>query len=437
MVQILIMTALVIASTRGALVYHFGASPDLSYQLSSVALALLGLFATLRMLTLRVHPELGVVKKVFQLNIMLIGAYWSIFMVFSFIKYVNILFYFILFPVVFILIGWSKKKLETILHVIFAVTAGGIIMIQVIGLNDFQEFYRIQAVLRPDSVGIPNFGGIAQINGYQASNHDASNILVMICMYYFVQLYISGFRINLWLFSGLLTGIFALLLAASASNITVFIGGLLFFVLFAGRGIVRKLVFVWMACLLGWILVVVEKQYFDLFHFLDKFQVQILLSEHGMLQGLNLGSLYGSLVSILIGFGYQLEVPMVDVEVAYVKILVAFGVIPTLVLLYVLFLPLILLRNATKVTKRLGLLVSDGDQSISTNRVYRDRLCLIGFAAPVIVGSLTLLHYGSLFKVTSIGLFCVLLSIFLKEYLSFMIKYASMAPKAREKAAGK
>ena len=39
-------------------------------------------------------------------------------------------------------------------------------------------------------------------------------------------------------------------------------------------------------------------------------------------------------------------------------------------------------------------------------------------AMPVLTGFLTLVHYGSVFRITSIRLFCVFLAMFLREYLS-------------------
>ena len=53
---------------------------------------------------------------------------------------------------------------------------------------------------------------------------------------------------------------------------------------------------------------------------------------------------------------------------------------------------------------------------IRTNRAQQFRLIII--AMPAFAGAMTLLHYGSLFRVTSVGLFCVFLAFFFKEYLA-------------------
>lgn len=53
---------------------------------------------------------------------------------------------------------------------------------------------------------------------------------------------------------------------------------------------------------------------------------------------------------------------------------------------------------------------------IKTSRAHQYRLVITDM--PAFAGTMTLLHYGSLFRVTSVGLFCVLLALFFKEYLA-------------------
>jgi len=421
---------LVLASTRGALVYHFGTQPNLTYSISAAALVLLGLYATWRMMQFKIHPDLGAVKKAFQINIMLIGGYSIFFMMFSFTSSVAIVYTFLIFPIVFILMKWTRKELETVLHIIFVITASGIFIMQHIALNDFQELYRIQSMLRPLEDAIPNIGGIAQIGGYQASNHDAANILVMICTYYFVRLFTSDGMSRLLLVGLFTFGIVALLLTASASNITVFFGMLLLAALLMPKGVERKLVSAMLFGLCVLVIIAVDNHYFEVLHFMTKFRSQSELEGGGMFNSLNLNALYYSLPSFFIGLGYQLKVPMIHSEIAFVKIFVSYGIIPSLVLFYILFLPLNLLRRVSKTARRLRFFVRQGHQNISINEVYQDRQRLVFLAAPILTGTMTLLHYGSLLRVTSVGLFCLLIAIFLKDYLAFMVKHTLAAASA-------
>lgn len=416
----LMASILVLASTRGALVYHFGTQPALTYAMSAAALMLLGLYATWRMMQSRIHPDLCTVKKALLLNTMLIGSYTILFMVISFTSAISSIYSFMLFPITFILMNWTRKELEIILHTVFVITTSGIFMMQYLGLNDYNELYRIQTMLRPEQSWIPVVTGIPQIGGYQASNHDAANIMVMICMYYFVQLSISCGMSRLLFVILFSVGVFALLLTASASNIIVFIGMLLLVMLLIQRGVANRILII---MLLGFLLLVaisVDHHYFDVLHFVEKIRGHSELEGEGMFTSLNLVSLIDSLPSLIIGFGFALNVPMIHSEVAFIKILFQYGIGPTLVLFYILFMPLHLLRRVTVVVRRLRSFDSQGHQNIQTNAIYEGRQRLFLLAAPILTGTMTLLHYGSLFRVTSIGLFCVVLAIFLKEYLAFM-----------------
>ena len=421
--MILTASILVLASTRGALVFHLGAQPDLTYSISAAALVLLGLYATWRMMQFRIHPDLGIVKKAFQLNIILIGGYSILFMVFSFANSVSIVYSFMIFPIVFILMKWTTRELELILHAVFFVTISGIFIMQYVALYDFQELYRIQSMLRPMEASISHLGGIVQIGGYQASNHDAANILAMILMYYFIRLYIAGAMSKLSLFGLFTVGMISLFLTASASNIVVFVGMLLLVTLIMQKGFAKRLVSAVLLGLCALVIIAVDNRYFDLLHFRAKFQSQSELEGGGMFNSLNLKSLFYSLPSLFLGFGEQLKVPMLQSEVAFVKIIFSYGIMPSLVLFFILFLPLILLRKVNKATKRLRLFARQRHQNISINEVYQKRQQLFLLAAPILTGTMTLLHYGSLLRVTSIGVFCVVMAIFLKDYLAFMVNY--------------
>jgi hypothetical protein len=45
---------------------------------------------------------------------------------------------------------------------------------------------------------------------------------------------------------------------------------------------------------------------------------------------------------------------------------------------------------------------------------------------PILTGTLSLLHYGSLFRITSIGLFCLLITLFYKKYLDLSTNFDNL-----------
>ena len=57
------------------------------------------------------------------------------------------------------------------------------------------------------------------------------------------------------------------------------------------------------------------------------------------------------------------------------------------------------------------------NNKLKINYLY-DRLFL--YSMPVLGGTMTLLHYGSLFRSTSIGVWCLVLAYFLKQYINFI-----------------
>ena len=113
---------------------------------------------------------------------------------------------------------------------------------------------------------------------------------------------------------------------------------------------------------------------------------------------------------------------MMKSEVAFVKVLLSVGFIPFLILMFICFSPLYYIHKLRKNGKAQARLLQYNNPEISTanliktSRTYQFQLIII--AIPAFAGIMTLLHYGSLFRSTSVGLFCVLLALFFKKYLA-------------------
>ena len=71
-------------------------------------------------------------------------------------------------------------------------------------------------------------------------------------------------------------------------------------------------------------------------------------------------------------------------------------------------------------SRRIKLLKSNITKNLTTDFIRDSRVKkfqILMLAMPALAGFLTLIHYGSVLRITSIGLLCVLLSIFFKEYV--------------------
>ena len=126
----------------------------------------------------------------------------------------------------------------------------------------------------------------------------------------------------------------------------------------------------------------------NLFIFTNKFIFHGDASDGGMLNALNESSVLSSSFSFLLGFAYTLKLPIISTELGIIKLLVQFGIIPFILLVYFLLLPLLLsIKNG-----------------INTHYFY--------YSFPLFTSLLSLLHYASLFRVTSIGVLILLYSYF-------------------------
>ena len=127
-------------------------------------------------------------------------------------------------------------------------------------------------------------------------------------------------------------------------------------------------------------------------------------------------------MSVAFGIGETLNSPLIESEVAFVSLLSRFGLLSFFILMVIGFSPIYyffvfrLNRNRRIEFLKRNFAKNLTAHFIQDSRAQKFRLFYI--AMPVLAGFLTLIHYGSVFRISSIGLFCVLLSIFLKEYLN-------------------
>ena len=413
---------IVLASVRGAFVYHLGLPPNTVYTLSAALLVFFGLLSFRSMWVTKAYKSLISLKKAININAFLIGFYMLFLMVtFSPDQY-SMTYLFAIFPIIFVLVRYDERLLNGIVYVITLVTVFGVVYFYNIGISGgFDDIEAANLSLRPGDLNYSRIGENLLPAGYQGDHHDAANILVMCSTFLLSKAQLAFSVRNRFLyFSVYFLVLFVTLLTGSAANIIVLIG-------ISGLSIIYYLkkhphIIVLFFCALPSLLFNLDVLS-DYTYFYEKIiATQSDKDGGGIFRSLDLNSIIASLHSILFGFGYAFKVPMTTSEIGFVKTLISVGVIPFLILMFICFSPLYYIYNLRKNGKAQAYLLRHHNPEILTpnlvkiSSAYQLRLIII--AMPVFAGIMTLLHYGSLFRVTSVGLFCVLLAIFFKEYLA-------------------
>ena len=414
---------IVLAAVRGAFVYHLGLPPNTVYTLSSALLVCFGLLSFRSMWMTKADKSLISLRKAIKVNALLMGFYTLVSMVAISLDQYAMAYLFAIFPIIFALVRYDERLLNGIVYAVTLVTVFGVVYFYNMGISGgFDAIEATNLTLRPGELSYSRIGENLLPAGYQGSHHDAANILVM-CSAFLLSKALLAFSVrNRFLyFSAYLLVLFVTLLTGSSANIIVLIGvsglGLMFYA--KKHPYVVALVFCCALLSLPFIL----DSLADYTYFYEHARYsQSDLDGGGMFNSLDLNSIIASFHAIIFGFGYVLKVPMMHSEIAFVKGLISVGFIPFLILMFICFSPLYYIHKLRKNGKAQARLLRCYNPEITTanfikiSRTYQFRLIII--AMPAFAGTMTLLHYGSLFRVTSVGLFCVLLALFFKEYLA-------------------
>lgn len=413
---------IVLASIRGAFVYHFGLSPDKTYILSSLLLIGFGLLSYRSLWVHNGDNSLVLLRKAIKLNTLSIGFYMLLSIVTISINQISMIYLFAIFPIIFALIKYDKRLLNGIVHAIALVTILGVIHFYNLGVSGgFDAIYNAHSKLR-GNFSYSRIGDNLLPAGYQGSHHDAANILVMTGVFYLSKAMseLGRLKKNIF-FATYFLVLFASLLTGSAANIIVLIGvsGLATMFYAKKHPYVIGLVIV---CSL-FALPFLWGKLVDYTYFYEKASFdQSQYESGGMFNSLDMKSIFSSFHAIIIGGGNIFKVPMIYSEIAFIKILIGIGLLPFFVFMFICVFPLYYIYSFYKNSKIQARLLRYRNTRISATilkkNIKAQRLNLLIPAMPPLAGTLTLLHFGSLFRVTSVGLFCVLLALFLKEYLT-------------------
>lgn len=410
--HILISFIIILASLRGVFVYHLGLSPSIAYPFAAFLLICFGVLSLLYLLGSNPRTQLVLFWNAVKLNAFF-GVYFSIAQILVNQKLdLGTLYSFFVFPSIFLLLKLESKWLNGIVYAITSVTVLGVLLFLKIGIDGGFDAIEVAILtLRPGDLEYSRIGENLLPAGYQGHHHDAANILVMCTILLLTKCIHSKSILSKYiyfLFYGL--AFLTTLLTGSGANIVilVFVSILIFLILASSRTSLL-LIYITIGALISKLAIDYLSDYL---YFLDHIlQDQGELEGGGIFNSLNFDSVLSSVHAILFGFNFAFQVPLRFTEIAFLKILISYGIVPFLLQLFILFSPIYYFFVHKKNKNNMF------EQGYLRGSKDNHKPHLIILAMPALAGTLTLLHYGSLLRVTSIGLYCVILTIYFKEYL--------------------
>lgn len=242
--------------------------------------------------------------------------------------------------------------------------------------------------IRPDFDGVGTSGGDNfRIGGVTGSFHDSANILGMLGVYFFIKFLIS--RSYKFLFMTLLVFV-AILLTYSAANIILAVFICISFSLYIMYRLKSTWIYNVMLAMFAIILLIIYIVP-ELFGFIDRAGPEG--DYEGMMLSLSIGML--SSPHFWLGHGVLFNSEWMFTEVAFLKGIHQFGIIPATWLYGMLIYPLwFYLKNSKRFFSALPNL------------------------AAIVFGFSSLLHYASLFRITNVAIFFAMYALFLTHILS-------------------
>ena len=126
---------IILASIRGALVLHFGFPPTNTYQISALSFILLGFFSFLLIQFKYPNRELILLINVINLNVFFLSFYLVGMISLLGFKYIDMVYLFGIFPIIFWLIEYKHKLLILIVYSALFITGFGVIYFYYVGIT--------------------------------------------------------------------------------------------------------------------------------------------------------------------------------------------------------------------------------------------------------------------------------------------------------------
>lgn len=380
----LIVFVFVFCSLRGWAVLNLNLPTELVYGSSSLLLISLALYGVkcrfkasdggmsgLRSL-LVINALMGIY---YILGTVLLGGHLEI----------SILYVYLLPYIVFLFVRVAVDKLHTGLFLIFVGISFSVIDNFRISLNGvdgllYLEDYNTR--LRPlIFAAMSRTGDYLRVGGYTGSYHDSANILGMLGSFYYISSIVNRSMKHIII---AMIAFVAMAITQSAANIVI---ALLISFIFTVYIIAKKFTIRLLLLLLciTFILILITSTFPHVLVFTNRLGAEG--DWEGMGNKLGLEVLITS--SFWLGFGYSTGSEFIETEIGFLKAILQQGIISATLLFWILIYPgYIFLRKKSQSFK------------------------LLPYLAAIIFGFSSLVHYGSLFRVTNIAIFYAMYALF-------------------------
>ena len=378
---------LAFASLRGWVVLNLSLPSELVYSFSSLSVIWLAMYG------FNCRSRVKDIYLTVLRNLLLINGLFGCFYVIEIILLsgeieVSVLYFYLSPYIVFLFFRIPKNKINFILNVVFIGIAFSVIINFIISFNDVDGYdYLVDynTKLRPGVFdAISRTGTYFRVGGYTGSYHDSANILGMITNFFFFRALTSVSKSSALYLGMALVAFIAMLFTQSATNILmamVTITAFSIYLLIKVR-VFHFIIFFFLAIFSGLILFfLIPETYIFIYR----------VSSDGDWAGMIKNISTNLLINPYFWFGHgYLDVSHEAVtEVAFIKLIMQVGIIPSCILYFVLMYPLY---------------VYVVNKSCS--------FTLVPYLAAIVFGFLSLAHYGSLFRITSITIFYSMYALF-------------------------
>jgi hypothetical protein len=246
------------------------------------------------------------------------------------------------------------------------------------GEAGIQKVFEYSLKLRPEVFeALSRTGEFFRVGGYTGSYHDSANILGMAGVFFFVRYVLKRKLFDLILSGGVL---FSMLLTQSAANIVIAIFTIFLFggyILLRSRGLK-----IYLYLLFAFASVIVLDELFPTIMTTFVSRVGGEGDWEGMTNQLDANSLLSSIPFVLVGHGAGFGSENIKTEIGLLKGLLQWGIIHAVVVYWILLYPVF--------------------RYVKIRSICFDALPSV---SAISFGFMSLLHYGSLFRVTNIFLF--------------------------------
>lgn len=376
-------------SVRGFLVINTGISPEFIYYSIATLAILLSFFGYLIKSNYK-GKEITLLKNLLKINFFLGILNMAIAQFLGQTFDFGLLYLFLAPYVVFITLRIPEPYLMGIIIVVLIMISWST------AINFFQTLQGVDGIdsvldykqrLRPGIEALSRTGNYFRVGGYTGNYHDSANILGMMMMFFGLKCLVNLRFI--YLVAAVVSTI-TLTLTQSAANILLAFISFLIFTIYYFCSCRRPIFFLHLLL----ILVAFGGALYLMSDFTSIFlnRVGVNGDWDGMLGGLSTENITHTLAIIILGHGAALGSELIITEIAFVKIILQIGLMHSIFLFTLLLFPHYIFLKIPKKTIQ-----------ITQATLPSLGACFFGF--------ISLAHYGSLFRITSIFLYFIFFTI--------------------------